>query len=848
MTSLKLGDIEDFPFVEPPEDKMIRDGKNSLHEVNALDKQGNITPMGRQLAKIPTDPKLARMLLAADKLNVSALSIQDPREKPADKMQQADSKHAEFKIDNSDFLTILNIWNVFETQKKTLSNNKVRKYCKEHFLSYIRMREWFDIHAQIMQVIKGELKLKPNTSDAGYETIHCALLPGLLSNIGFRHEQYEYLGARSLKFFIFPGSGQYKARPKWIMAAEQVETSKVYARTVAKIEPEWIEQCAKHLVKASYYEPHWEKKAGRSAIYERVLLYGLTIQPKRKIPYERVDPKAAREIFIRCGLVAQDYHTNAPFFKANTKLLEEVGYIQHKGRRVDLIEDEEWLYQFYDSKLPEDVVNGITLDKWRKTVEKETPELLFLTREDLTREDDEQISDWDYPDHKKVGNLTIELQYRFEPGHDEDGVTAIIPVHQLNQITNQSFEWLVPGLLEEKLIALIKALPKQIRKHFVPVPQTVKDCLEIEPEFKGSLYEWIGMRLRRLTGEAIPLTEWNLDMLSDHLKMNYRVVDEKGRSIAYGRSLKTLQNKYTEEAGDSFDQIAADELNYTGYIQWAFDDLPETYAFIQKGQSFVGFPAIVDEGETVGVRIFDTREKALQAHYAGLVRLFQLETRKESKYVIKNLPKSHAAELNYNNLTQHPLLKNRAGGKFKEDVLFAILVAVFLEDSEIRTQDAFDDSLKNNKNDMLAFANEIGKIVVDIMDKVSTIKKQLNQASTQKEVADDVNEQLDLLVYSGFICHTPYSQLKSILRYLKAIEYRLDKQKDDKQQMQTLNRYWKRFWADVETKSKKQIVIPEQDKFRWDLEELRVSLFAQQLKTAYPVSAKRLDKAWDERF
>jgi len=856
MSSLKLGDIEDFPFLEPPEDKMIRDGKNSLHEVNALDKDGKITSMGRQLAKIPTDPKLARMILAADKLNcltevaiiVSALSIQDPREKPADKMQQADSKHAEFKVDDSDFLTILNIWNVFEIQKKNLSNNKLRKYCKEYFLSYIRMREWFDIHAQIMQVVKGELKLKPNTSNAGYETIHCALLPGLLSNIGFRHEQYEYVGARNLKFFIFPGSGQYKAKPKWIMAFEQVETSKVYARTVAKIEPVWIEQCASHLIKSSYYEPHWEKKAGRSAVYERVLLYGLTIQPKKKIPYERVDPKGAREIFIRCGLVAQDYHSNAPFFKANKKLLEEVGYIQHKGRRVDLIEDEEWLYQFYDTKLPEQVVNGITLDKWRKTIEKDMPKLLFLTKADLTREEDERISDWDYPDHKKVGDLNIELQYRFEPGHDEDGVTAIIPVHQLNQISNQPFEWVVPGLLEEKIIALIKSLPKQIRKYFVPVPQTAKACLEIEPDFKGSLYEWIGMRLRKLTGEAIPLTEWNSDQLSDHLKMNFRVVDEKGRSIGYGRNLKALQNKYTETAGESFDQIAADELNFTGYIEWAFDDLPETYAFMQKGQSFVGFPALIDEGDAVGVRIFDTREKAVLAHKEGLVRIFQLQTRKQSQYVIKNLPKSPATELNYNNLARHPLLKNRTGGSYKDDMLFTVLATAFLEESEIRTHSEFEDSLKNNKSYMMSFASEIGKIIVDVMERVRTIKKMLNQASTQKEVADDINEQLNLLIYSGFIRHTPYNQLKAFPRYLKAIEYRLDKKKDDKQQLQQLNRYWKRYWSEVENKVKKEVVIPEQDKFRWDLEELRVSLFAQQLKTAYPISPKRLDKAWDERF
>jgi len=856
MTSLKLGDIEDFPFLEPPEDKMIRDGKNSLQEVNALDKAGKLTATGRQLAKIPTDPKLARMLLAANKLNclaevaiiVSALSIQDPREKPADKMHQADSKHAEFKIDDSDFMTILNIWNVFETQKKQLSNNRLRKYCKAQFLSYIRMREWFDIHAQIMQVIKGELKFKFNTSDAGYEAIHCALLPGLLSNIGFRHEQYQYLVARNLKFFIFPGSGQHKAKPKWIMAAEQVETSKVYARTVAKIEPEWIEQCAQHLVKSSYYEPHWEKKAGRSAIYERILLYGLTLQPKRKIPYERVDPKAAREIFIRCGLVAQDYHSNAPFFKANKELLEEVGYIQHKGRRVDLIEDEEWLYQFYHHKLPEEVVNGITLDKWRKQVERDTPKILFLTKDDLTREEDEYVSDWDYPDHKQVGNLSIALQYRFEPGHDEDGVTAIIPVHQLNQIFTQPFEWLVPGLLEEKVIALIKALPKPLRKHFVPVPNTAKACLEIEPDMKGSLYDWLSMRLRQLTGEAIPLTQWNTESLSGHLRMNYRVVDDKGHALSYGRQLSVLQEKYTEKAGDSFNEIAADELNYTGCIQWVFDDLPESYEFSQKGQSFVGYPAMIDEGDAVGVRIFDTRMKAQQAHYMGLVRLFQCVTKKECKYVIRNLPKSHTAEIHYNRLSSHAFIKDRAGENFREDILFNIIAVVFLQEGDIRSQIQFMDSLDHNKQHMVGFASDIGKIVVDIMSRVADIKNSLSQPGIVKALSDDVTEQMNCLVYAGFIRHTPYIQLKAIPRYLKAIEYRLDKQKDDQQNMQILNRYWKRFWAEVEKKSKKQIIIPEQDKFRWDLEELRVSLFAQQLKTAYPISPKRLDKAWDERF
>ena len=852
MISLNLGDIEDFPFVEPPEDKMIRDGKTMLHEVNALDKQGKLTDIGKQLAKLPTDPKLARMLLAAAEnhcltevaIIVAALSIQDPREKPADKMQQADTKHAIFRHEESDFLTLLNIWNVFEEQKKHLSNNKLRKYCRDHFLSYIRMKEWFDIHAQIMQVIKGELKLKPNMIEAGYAEIHRSLLPGLLSNIGFRHEQYEYLGARSLKFFIFPGSGVHKLRPKWAMAAEQVETTKVYARTVAKIEPEWIEACAGHLVKRNYYDPHWEKKAGRSGIYERTLLYGLTLQAKRKVPYEHVDSKAARDFFIRFGLVNQDYHTNAPFFKANQQLLEEVGYIQHKGRRVDLIEDEEWLYQFYDTKIPETVVNGITFDQWRKVTERDNPKILFLTKEDLTREQDATINDWDFPDQKKIGCLTIDLQYRFEPGHDEDGVTTILPVHQLNQVSEQPFDWLVPGMLEEKIIALIKSLPKQLRKHFVPVPQTAKHCLDIEPDFKGSLYDWLGMRLRKLTGEAIPLTEWHPELLPDHLKMNFRVVDEQGKLLGYGRDLKKLQNQYTQEAGTSFDQIAADELNYTGFIQWAFDDLPETYQFIQKGQAFVGFPAVIDEGETVGVKIFDTRQKAERLHEAGLVRLFQLQLKKEKTYLLKNMPNTPATQLAYNQLPEHPILENYGGGTFKEDLLYAVFCAVFVDGKSIRTGQAFEESVQQNKKELVSFANSVCQTVNEIMERYVQVKTQLKR---QGAMAADIKEQLNYLVYSGFIRNTPYMQLKHFSRYLKAIEYRLEKMNHDPEKLSEINRFSLNFWKRVEKKAKQNVVIPERDAFRWMLEEFRVSLFAQQLKTPYPVSAKRLEKAWDKQ-
>ncbi len=856
MIALNLGDIEDFPFLEPPDDKMIRDGKNVLHEVNALDKAGKLTEVGRQLAKLPTDPKLARMLIAAGEehcltevaIIVSALSVQDPREKPADKMQQADAKHLVFRHPESDFLTILNIWNTFEEQKKHLSNSKLRKYCSDNFLSYIRMREWFDIHSQIMQVIKGDLKIHPNTDEAGYEKVHRALLTGLLSNIGFRHESHEYLGARGLKFFIFPGSGLHKLKPKWIMAAEQVETSKVYARNVARIEPEWIEACAGHLVKHNYYDPRWEKKSARCMVFSRTLLYGLTLQAGRKIPYDHVEPKAAREIFIRSALVDHDYHSNAKFYVSNQKLLEEVGMIQHKGRRVDLVEDEQWLYEFYDNKLPPEIVSGVTLDTWRKTVERAEPKILFLTKEDLTREQQQDyVNEWDFPDSKKIAKLIIPLQYRFEPGHDEDGVTAIIPVHQLNQASQTPFDWLVPGLLEEKCIALIKALPKNIRKHFVPVPEMVKRCLEIEPDFKGSLPEYLGNRLRKLTGEAIPLTAWNTEALTDHLRMNFRVIDDEGRLLDYGRDLKKLQLKHTTKAGDSFDQIAADELNYTGCIGWAFDDLPETYSFIQKDQVFVGFPAIIDEGDAVGVRIFDTQQKAAVQHQIGLMRLFQLQLRKECTYIVKNIPKSAVAELTYNRLPKHPVIAVEENSSYKDDLLYLVLYSVFIDGQSIRTQQAFEQSILSHKAGLIGIANEAGKIALEIMDLYGVIKTQLKRLNSNDPMAQDINQQLDFMIYAGFIRNTPYQQLNAIPRYLKALQYRLEKFDNNVQKIQEVSRYATRYWNEVEKKTKKDKVIPEQDPFRWMLEEFRVSLFAQQLKTAYPISVKRIDKAWDDR-
>jgi ATP-dependent helicase HrpA len=545
--------------------------------------------------------------------------------------------------------------------------------------------------------------------------------------------------------------------------------------------------------------------------------------------------------------VAQDYHTNAPFFKANQNLLEEVGMIQHKGRRVDLVEDEEWLYHFYDQKLPETIVNGITLDQWRKQSEKETPKILFLTKDDLTREDEGTINEWDFPNHKQVGRLNIELSYRFDPGHDEDGVTAVIPVHQLNQLTPQAFEWLVPGLLEEKVIALIKSLPKQLRKYFVPVPATAKECLAIEPDFKGSLYDWLSMRLRKLTGEAIPLTEWRLELLSDHLRMNYRVVDEAGKALDYGRNLKNLQDKYSVTAGNSFDELAADELNYTGYIQWAFDDLPETYQFTQNNQEFIGFPALVDEGETIGVKIFDTLGKADRQHELGLVRLFQLQCRKECQYILKGLRNSAKTQLSYNQLLPHPVLTQRSSVSYKEDVLQLILYSVFVENKIIRSQTDFEKVLQENKAQLMLLSHEITLLLVEIMEAYSHLIRQLGLKSSLNELVTDIQTQLNHLFYQGFIRYIPYQQLQQLPRYLKAMVYRLDKRDMNAAKNQELKRYWFRFWKDVQKQVERDNIYPERDTFRWLLEELSVSLYAQQLKTPFPVSAKRLEKIWDAR-
>ncbi|CAI8916181.1 ATP-dependent RNA helicase HrpA [Methylocaldum szegediense] len=859
MHALKLGDISNFPFVEPPDARLIRDGLRTLQEVNALDDRGQITDIGRKLAKLPVDPRLGRMLLAGAEehclsevaIIVAALSVPDPRERPADKASNADQKHARFRDDNSDFLSFLKLWTEYEEQKKYLSKSKLRQWCRENFLSYVRMTEWHDIHGQIMEVLKGELDLKLNQVPGEYGEIHRALLSGLLSNVCLKQEQNEYVGARGTKLFIHPGSFLFKVKPKWIMAAEQVETTKVYARTVAKIEPEWIEKVGAHLVKHQHYDPHWERKTARAAVYERTTLFGLIVQAGRKIPYERINPQGARDMFIRHALVHMDYDSKAPFFLHNLKLLEEADYLQHKGRRADLLVDEDWLFRWFDERIPQDVVNGVTFERWRKSIEAREPDLLKLSRADITTKEAASLDAKNFPDHFQVGPLRFQLQYRFEPGHEDDGVTVIVPLHLLNQLDPEPFRWLVPGLLREKTVALIKSLPKTLRIHFVPASDHAERVLPMLDYGRGSFYAQLSSALKKTGGIAVSPDSFREDVLPPHLRMNFAVVDEFNTVIDRSRDLRELKARHSADAGKNFQQLAGRAYLHTGCKSWTFGELPRCFDGQYDGQTIFGFPAVVDEGETVGVRVFDTPEEAACQHELGLIRLFRFALAKELKYLKKNLAVNASSELWYRQLPAHPFLYSelKTGRELREDLLNRLMGALFLEGQpDIRSAEQFEKRLKDQRAELVLKADEMARMAQTIFQLYSEVQAKLKSlpAGPTKQ---DVLEHLRLLVYAGFWVTTPYPQIREMPRYLKAVLHRLEKATQDplrdRKQYGELAPFWGRYWNAVKA-AKGQRLAPERETYRWSLEEFRVSLFAQMLKTAYPVSAKRLEEAWKQ--
>jgi ATP-dependent helicase HrpA len=853
MKALGLDDVENFPFIEPPDSRAIADGFKLLEELHAVDERGNLTATGRELAKLPIDPRMGRMVLAAKGENclrevlviAAALSVQDPRERPLERRQAADEKHARHQDANSDFLAFLNLWQAYdEALKHQKSRRKLTDWCRDQFLSPARMREWRELHGQLHAIV-AELGWRENQVAASFEEIHRALLAGLLGNIGFKSETQEYDGARGIKFFLFPGSALFQkksgqAGAKWVMAAELAETTRLYARTAAKIEPEWLEKAGAHLLKRHYFDPHWEKQPAQVTAWERITLYGLTIVPKRRVHYGPLNPTEAREIFIRGALAEGEFHTRAPFFAHNRQLIAEVEELEHKSRRQDVLVDEHTLFAFYDARIPAGIHNGADFEKWRREAEKSDPRLLYLTRDDLMRHGAESITEEQFPEKLAVAGSECKLTYRFEPGHPLDGATLSVPLHLLNQIDAARGEWLVPGMLREKITWLTKALPKRVRAACVPVPEFVTGALvAFSPApFAASLTATLAAHILRKTGQEVPADAWKETDIPAHLRMNYRIIDEAGAELAGGRDLDELRNRLGQAARLTFARAPELDIERAGLTAWDFGDLPEKIAFTRNGHPITGYPALVDEGESAAIRLFDTPEVAAAAMRGGARRLLWLALAAQVKQLDKGLP----------GFTQAAMLLRAvvSPDDLRADLLCSIADRAFLGDDEApRDEKAFSNQKERARARLSAVGDAACRQLSAIAAEYHAIQGRL--AKAPHAVAQDLRAQLARLVFKGFLSATPWVQLAHLPRYLQAIQRRLDKlpNERDARHMAAVREWAQLIEKRLEEQRRSELPDPALETLRWMLEELRVSLFAQELKTPYPISLKRLQKAWE---
>ena len=861
MKALGLTDVERFPFLDPPAPRMIADGYQLLAELGAVDPGNQLTPLGRRLARFPIDPRIARMILAAERESCLAevlviaavLEVDDPRERPFERAEAADRAHEKFRDEQSDFMSLLKLWEWFEeTLRHRQSQRKVAQALGESFLSQRRMREWRDVHKQLAALV-GEMHMRVNEKPAAYEQVHRALIAGLLGNVGAKGEETgEYLGARGVRFFIFPGSGLRKKQPRWVLAAELVETTRLYARCAARIEPEWVEAAAGDLLSRHYFDPHWEKDRAMVAAYERVSLYGLTLVPRRRVHYGPINPKAAREVFIRGALVAGEFNTRAGFFDHNRRLVKEVEALEHKARRRDVLVSDEAIFGFYDALVPEGIVNGAGFERWREEAERGNPRVLYMTREYLMRHAAADITEAQFPVRVEVDGADLKLGYRFEPGHPLDGVTATVPLHLLNQLDPSPFEWLVPGLIREKVAALFKALPKAYRRHLVPPTQHVTAFLEEQDSGSGvqdsgpngrSLMAAVARYAHRAAGEPVPADALEGAEIPPHLLMNFRVVDEAGRELAMGRDLAALKVQLGQAAQLTFAQ-AEPGIEKSGIRVWDFGELPATIAFTRGGRKLTGYPGLVDEGESVAIRLFDTGGAAEASLRGGVRRLLRLALKEQMKQLDKNLPGFTQAALALRTLAP--------ADDLKDDLVLAIADRAFIGEDELpRSEKAFE-AAKQRARTRLPAVREAGcRLLVAIAEEWQRAQQRLNAApKALSQPVADIRTQVGRLVFKGFLSLTPWERLHDLPRYLKAAQRRLDKYPGDPERdarhSGDINAMWKRYEERAVKLKRAGESDPRLEDFRWRLEELRVSLFAQELKTPYPVSFKRLEKLWAE--
>ncbi|KGX06461.1 RNA helicase HrpA [Burkholderia pseudomallei] len=902
MKSLHLSAIESFPFIEPPPGRVIADGYQLLNELGAVDDDNTLTPLGRELARLPLDPRVGRMILAARDQQAlrevlviaSALSVQDPRERPVDAQEQADQAHRRFADERSEFLQWLRIWAWFEeavAHKK--SNRQLVDACRQHFLSHLRLREWRDVHSQLLTVVR-EHGWRLNEADATFEQIHLSLLTGLLGNIGFKAEdEPHYLGARGIKFHLWPGSALVKKAGRWVMAAELVETSRLYARCIAKIEPEWIERIGAHLLKKSLSEPHWEKRPAQVAAFERATLYGLTIYHRRRVAFGRQDPARARELFIRGALVDGEFDTKLAFFAHNRKLLADIEQLEHKSRRQDVLVDDELIHAFYDQAIPAGIHTGAAFERWyRDEVSKSgQPEdklrLLYLSRDDLMRHEAAGVTTELFPKRVTMAGVEMALAYHFEPGSPRDGVTLAVPLFALNQVDARRAEWLVPGMLREKAHLLLKSLPQKLRRHCVPLPEYAAGFVERAGRERfgaGGLVDALIADVREQTQVATKTSDFKLETLPAHLFMNFKVIDEHGRQLAMGRNLAQLRAELGAQAQQHFQKIAAAATLapagepaaaaagasgararrvplgappraaepaaqagaaagatalYENLTTWNFGKLPELLEIRRRGETLFGYPALVDRGTHCDVEVFDSPDEAARIHRAGLRRLFALQLKEPIKYLEKNLPGLREMAMQYMSLGTQDELRDQ-------------LIATALDRACLQEPLPADDASFHARRDegrsrLNLLAQEIARLVGQILAEYAGLAKKLAQAKPFPAAHADMQGQLAALVGKRFVVDTPYAQLAHFPRYLKGIALRIDKLKADPArdarqaaELQPLAQHYQRSVA-----QRGGVADARLAEFRWLLEELRISLFAQELRTPMPVSVKRLYKVWE---
>jgi len=852
MSNLNLGELSSYPFMDAPERKAIADGYLLLEELQAVDSQKKLTPIGRKLVRLPVDPRIGRMLLQADAerslhellIIAAALSVQDPRTRPMDMQQQADEKHRLFADPTSDLLSWLKLWNWYHEQARHLSRSKLRKLCHDRFLSYIRLREWHDLHGQLLAIVR-EMKMKPNSEAAKPDAIHRALLAGLLSHVGlYDDEKRNYIGSRNLRFSIFPGSSLFKKPPKWVLCGELVETTRLYGRSAAAINPTWLEELAPHLIKKSYSEPHWSLKRAQVAAYEKVSLYGLPIIGRRLIHYGPVDPVVSRELFIRHALVQFEYRTHGKFFSFNRRLISDLEKLEAKSRRRDLLAEEQVAFDFYDAIIPDTVYSGKLFEQWRKEIEQKNPKLLYLDKKDLLHSDAKAINSDAFPDFYRDGKLKLKFSYHFDPMHRADGVTLIVPLPVLGQLDATRFEWLVPGMLAEKLTLLIKSLPKAMRRNFVPAPQFAQAAMESMLFGKGELLDSFSRQLERMTGIKPHRDDWNGEAIPAHLNMKFRVTGESGKTVESGSDLRELQTKHATSSRESLQAIdTVQNLERDGITRWEeFGDLPESVTTTRQRLQLQLFPALQDNGQSVAIRIFESRHEAAQVMRKGLRRLFMLHLHQQVELLKKNTSQLQKLTLRY------ALIGDPA--TLKDELIQAAFDEVFMAEPLPRSQAAFTQRLDQGRVRIVAQASTLADHITAALTAHTELVTALDaiRAAQLKPVSDDIRQQMNRLIFHGFVAATPARWLANYPRFIEAAKMRLGKAgrnlKQDSQHTAALDRLWTQYAARREVLQKLKESTEAIDEFRWLLEELRVSLFAQELKTSVPVSLKKLDTLW----